>query len=274
MTAPELRITYIGGPTALLDFGGVRLLTDPTFDPAGQEYHVGVYTLRKTADPAILPDSIGRVDAVLLSHDHHFDNLDHAGRAFLSSAGIVLTTPAAAERLGKHAVGLAPWQSIDLPAPGNRVLRVTATPARHGPANRDRGPVAGFVLSFPDAPEAAVYVSGDTVWYDGVAEVASRFSIKTAVLFMGAARVAKVGPWPLTFTAEDGIEAARAFPHAAIVPLHCEGWEHYSESREEIRSAFAEAGLESRLRWLAPGRETILAIANVAGASGAARIAR
>ena len=75
-------------------------------------------------------------------------------------------------------------------------------------------------------------------------------------------------------SAEDGLEAARAFPHAAIVPLHCEGWEHYSESREEIRSAFAEAGLESRLRWLAPGRETILAIANVAGASGAARIAR
>jgi hypothetical protein len=34
MTAPTRRITYIGGPTCLLEFGGVRLLTDPTFDPA------------------------------------------------------------------------------------------------------------------------------------------------------------------------------------------------------------------------------------------------
>jgi L-ascorbate metabolism protein UlaG (beta-lactamase superfamily) len=33
-----LRITYIGGPTALLEFGGLRLLTDPTFDPPAGEY--------------------------------------------------------------------------------------------------------------------------------------------------------------------------------------------------------------------------------------------
>jgi hypothetical protein len=41
-----------------------------------------------------------------------------------------------------------------------------ATPARHGPARLDRGPVIGFVLSFLDDPASAVYISGDTVWYD------------------------------------------------------------------------------------------------------------
>ncbi len=259
MPEPELKMTYIGGPTVFLTWGSLRLLTDPTFDPAGAEYRPGPYTLRKTAGPAIAPDALGPVDIVLLSHDHHLDNLDHAGRSFLASAGRVLTTPAAAERLGTIAVGLAPWQSIGIATSEGRLLRVTATPARHGPAGRDRGPVTGFALGYKDAPEATVYVSGDTVWYEGIARLAGHFRITTAFLFMGAATVPEAGPWPLTLTAEDGIKAAHAFPEATIVPLHYEGWAHFTESREEIARAFANAGLEDRLLWAEPGREIVLA---------------
>ena len=103
----ELRVTYIGGPTALFEYGGLRLLTDPTFDPAGTTYPTKLYTLRKLADPAVQADALGRIDAVLLSHDHHFDNLDHAGRALLARANRLLTTPAGAEHLGRGAAGLA-----------------------------------------------------------------------------------------------------------------------------------------------------------------------
>jgi L-ascorbate metabolism protein UlaG (beta-lactamase superfamily) len=49
MNVNELRITYVGGPTALLELGGLRLLTDPTFDPPGGEYTTGPVTLRKLA---------------------------------------------------------------------------------------------------------------------------------------------------------------------------------------------------------------------------------
>jgi L-ascorbate metabolism protein UlaG (beta-lactamase superfamily) len=125
---------------------------------------------------------------------------------------------------------------------------VTATPARHGPAKLDRGPVIGFVLEGP-AEVGAVYLSGDTVWYDGMTEVARRFEVRTAVLFMGAAKVAAVGPWPLTLTAEDAVQAALAFPAATIVPLHFEGWEHFSESRADVETAFGRAGQQARLRW-------------------------
>jgi L-ascorbate metabolism protein UlaG (beta-lactamase superfamily) len=248
-----LRVTYIGGPTALLDFDGVRFLTDPTFDPAGTAYPTPVYTLRKTAGPAVFPTEIEPVDAVLLSHDHHFDNLDNLGRGVVSRAPRVLTTPAGAARLGGTAVGLAPWQTIDVATPSQRGVRVTATPARHGPAEADRGPVTGFVLTFQDRAEHCVYVSGDTVWYEGTAEVARRFPIRVALLFMGAARVREVGPHHLTFTAAEGVEAARAFPDATIVPLHFEGWAHFSESRRDIESAFAQAHLRPRLQLLAPG---------------------
>ena len=253
MTTPaQLQITYIGGPTAVFEWGGLRLLTDPGFDPAGGEYKTGPVVLKKTAGPALSSESLGRIDAVLLSHDHHYDNLDHSGRKFVESARQVLTTSAAAERLGGKAIGLANWQSIDIPA-GSRVLRITGTPARHGPAHGDRGPVTGFVLAFTDDLDHAVYISGDTVWYEGVAEVARRFEVRAAVLFMGAARVPAVGPDALTMTAEDGIQAARAFSRATIIPLHYEGWAHFTESREVIASAFNDAGIGPRLRWMELG---------------------
>ncbi len=254
MTDQRLRFTYVGGPTALLELVGLRLLTDPTFDPAGEEYPTPVYTLHKTAGPALQPASLGRIDAVLLSHDNHFDNLDRLGREALASAGTILTTPDGARRLGGRATGLAPWQSFALPTGDGRVLRVIGTPARHGPAGSERGPVTGFVLVPPGAPPSAVYVSGDTVWYEGVAEVARRFPVRVAVLFMGAARVREVGSAHLTFTADEAVEAARAFSEATVVPLHYEGWAHYSESRATIERAFAHAGLDNRLRFAPAGR--------------------
>jgi L-ascorbate metabolism protein UlaG (beta-lactamase superfamily) len=52
----------------------------------------------KLAGPSMSADEIGEVDAVLLSHDHHPDNLDVSGREYLPRAGQVLTTVAGAER--------------------------------------------------------------------------------------------------------------------------------------------------------------------------------
>ncbi|HEX6561493.1 MAG TPA: MBL fold metallo-hydrolase [Nitrososphaera sp.] len=250
----QLRFTYVGGPTALIELGGLRLLPDPTFDPPG-EYRTSTYVLRKTRGPVIDNDAIGSLDAVFLSHDQHLDNLDATGRVVLKHAALVLTTPAGAERLGDNATGLSPWQTIDIPTRDGHILQITGTPAHHGPAQKDRGPVTGFVLALAgDEPGRAVYISGDTVWHEDLLEISRCFCVRVAVLFMGAAKVAEVGPWHLTFTAAERVQVARAFPDAAIVPLHFEGWAHYSESRGDIEQAFAAAGLQHRLRWLEPGR--------------------
>ena len=252
------RLTYIGGATALIEWRGLRLLTDPTFDAAGTSYPTPADTLRRTTTPAIAAEALGPIDAVLLSHDHHFDNLDTAGRALLPRAGRVLTTTAGAERLGGNAAGLAPWETAELRSPWGDRLRVTATPARHGPAHADRGPVIGFHLAFADAPDDGLYLSGDTVWYEGVAEAAERFRVAAAVLFVGAAKVRAVGDFPLTFTAADAVQAAHAFRKAWIVPLHFEGWEHFSESRAELERAYAAARIGDRLRWPVPGKALAL----------------
>jgi L-ascorbate metabolism protein UlaG (beta-lactamase superfamily) len=142
-----LALTLIGGPTALIEFNGIRLLTDPTFDPPGL-YQEQPVRFEKTSGPALSVEQIGALDAVLLSHDHHFDNLDHSGRAMLPSVGTTYTTRAGANRLGGTALGLAPFETRVLEGKNGNRLFITATPARHGPVGIEpySGDVIGFAL--------------------------------------------------------------------------------------------------------------------------------
>jgi len=57
----------------------------------------------KLAGPAVAASELGPIDAVLLTHDHHDDNLDPAGRALLPSADAVVTTVSGSNRLGRYA---------------------------------------------------------------------------------------------------------------------------------------------------------------------------
>ena len=252
MTAAK--ITLIGGPTALIEVGGFRLLTDPTFDAPG-EYKLPHVTLRKTSHPALSAEQIGRVDAVLLSHDQHADNFDHAGRAYAMQAPRLLTTVVGAKRLGGVAEGLAPGESTKLTNPAG-TLTVTATPARHGPAGIEplAGDVIGFVLSL--AAGRPIYITGDTVWYEGVAEVARRFQAGLVLLFAGAAKTR--GAFHLTMDANDALDTAHAFPDATIVPLHYEGWAHFSQSGDDLVQSFKALGIGARLRLLEPGVPTAI----------------
>lgn len=253
---PELlHVTYVGGPTALIEVDGLRLLTDPTFDPAATRFRLTT----KLAGPALDPGELGRIDAVLLSHDQHPDNLDAAGRGFLPRAGVVLTTPAGAVRLGANAVGLAPWESYALLGTHGRV-RVTAVPARHGPAEilSRTGDVIGFVVAREGAEDGALYVSGDTVFFEDLTEVGRRFRIGTAFLHLGAVRFPEYGPERVTMDAEEATVAFQSLGARTFVPLHFEGWTHLSESREELRAIFERRGIADRVVWLEPGRRTSL----------------
>jgi len=248
----RVSITRVGGPTALLEIDGFRLLTDPTFDAPG-EYRLPHVTLRKTTGPALSSEGIGPIDAVLLSHDQHADNLDHFGRLYLAKAKRVFTTVAGANRLGGGSEGLAPWENRDLLKSDGSRLRVTATPARHGPAGIEplAGDVIGFVLTSQDRSARAIYITGDTVWYDGVAEVARRFRASLVLLFAGAAKTR--GPFYLTMNTNDAIETAHAFPEAVIVPVHYEGWAHFTQSGDDLERAFSALGISTRLRLLEAG---------------------
>ena len=235
-----LNLTLIGGPTALLEYAGTRLLTDPTFSPPGP-YPGG---LVKTTGPAIPADQLDPIDAVLLSHDHHADNLDPAGRDILPKAGTVLTTVVAAERLGGNAVGLQPWE----PATVGPVT-VTAVPAVHGPPGSEpvTGPVIGFVLEAPNHP--TVYVSGDNASLDVVDQIAKRLSpIPVAVLFAGAVQLPhRFDGAYLTLSADLAAQAATRLGVERVAVIHTDSWAHFSQGTAQTAAAFAGNGIGGRL---------------------------
>lgn len=247
-------VTLVGGPTVVLDLGGLRLVTDPTFDAPGS-YPVGDRVLTKTLPPARTAAEVGAVDAVLLSHDQHPDNLDHAGRAFLADAPVVLTTPAAVERLGGNARGLQPWITMEVTGPRGDALRVTGTPAQHGPDGTEHltGPVTGFVITGDGVP--TVYVSGDNASLDVVETVAARVGrVDLAVLFAGAARTPLLGDAYLTLTSTMAARAARVLGAPRTVVVHTDGWSHFTEAGDTVPGAFEAEGMAHVLVPTPPGR--------------------
>jgi L-ascorbate metabolism protein UlaG (beta-lactamase superfamily) len=260
----DVRLTHIGGPTVLIEVGGWRLLTDPTFDPPGRRYFFGWGTVsRKLAGPAIAASDLPPIDAVLLTHDHHGDNLDPAGRALLPSAGVVVTTASGARRLGGSARGLEPWQTTRLEAPGRPTIEVTATPCRHGPplSHPIVGDVIGFALRWEGQDDGVLWISGDTVLYDGVREVATRLEVDTALLHLGGVRFGVTGPLRYTMTARDAVELCELVKPRTAIPIHYEGWKHFKQGREAIEAEIAAApeDIRRRVRWLPIGEGVDLA---------------
>lgn len=269
---PAIEISYVGGPTAVLSIGGLHFITDPTFDPAGGEYASGTVRLRKTAGPNVSRDELGHIDVALVSHDQHPDNLDHAGRALLQETPVVLTTKAGAARLGHGAIGLDAWDVHTVKTPSGLTLRITGTPARHGPAGIEKlsGDVIGFVISIADTNQDLVYVTGDTVWYEGTREVARRFHPRVVLLFAGGAMTR--GPFLLTMGTNDAIETAAAFPGATIVPVHHEGWAHFTQTQQDLRKTFDTLGFADRLQLVEAGKP--LRFGSLAGQSAGPSVVR
>jgi L-ascorbate metabolism protein UlaG (beta-lactamase superfamily) len=246
-----LTARLVGGPTAVLEYAGLRWLTDPSLSPPG-EYEGG---LVKTAAPALDMGAIEPIDVVLLSHDQHSDNLDPGGRELLPRAGRVLTTVDGARRLGGNAKGLELWSSVEVERPEGPPVTVTAVPAQHGPEGAEHitGPVIGFVLAGPGLE--TVYVSGDNASLDVVRAIAARVGgIDVAVLFAGGVQEPHLfdGAY-LTLSSERAAEAARILGVHAVVPVHFEGWAHFTQGADALRAAFAGNGMTDRLALAEPG---------------------
>lgn len=238
-TRSPVAVTYIGGPTALVEYAGLRILLDPTFD---EPQHYPQAGLEKTAGPGLPAAAMEPLDVVLLSHHGHADNLDQAGTELALRSPLVLSLPEAEAALGAPVVGLAAWATHTIGE-----VTVTALPGRHGPRilRTAIGPVIGFALSAPGEP--TLYVSGDNSSLACVRQAAARIGdVDIAFLFAGAARVAPL-PLALTLTSQRAARAAELLGARRVVALHVEDWAHFSQSRADLEKAFADAGLADRL---------------------------
>ncbi|GAB2842942.1 MBL fold metallo-hydrolase [Actinocorallia aurea] len=254
----DVKFTHIGGPTVLIEVGGWRLLTDPTFDPPGRTYRFGWGTSsRKLTGPAVAVGDLPPLDAVLLTHDHHADNLDDAGRALLPGAGTVVTTASGARRLGGETVGLRPGGTHVLTAPGKPSITLTATPARHGPplSRPISGDVIGFALAWAGQAHGPLWITGDTVVHHALRTAARALRPGTVLLHLGAVRFPQTGPLRYTMGADDALRLLDGLAPTTVLPVHYEGWQHFSEGQETITEALdhAPSPLARPYTWLPLG---------------------
>lgn len=246
-----IHITHNDTASVLIEAGGLRILTDPVFDAPGKCYHFGWGSVsRKTSTPALSVPAPGSIDLVLLSHDQHGDNLDRAGRLFLKQAPRILTTRPGGRRLGLGE-GMREWESTQ-----EGQVRITAVPARHGP--KFSLPIVGKVLGFViEAEGQTIYISGDTVYFPGVAEIARRFKPTVALLHIGGVKFPYLtGPIRYTFNAKEAVRTALEMEVPVVVPIHYGGWSHFREKEDSLRHALAESPIAERVRWLKPGERT------------------
>lgn len=165
-----MRITYIGHATLLLEIAGVRVLTDPNFDP-----HLGRFLPRVSA-PGIALDALPKLDALLLTHAHadhlSFDSLDRLPRDVPLYA-----PPAVARWLQKrgyaHAVPLAPGESAVVGPAKLSAAAAKHLGARYG-VDRWRSAANMYLLDAYVARPAAAGAARGTGDGSGTARTAAR----------------------------------------------------------------------------------------------------
>ena len=260
-----MKLTWLGTASVLIDYAGLRLLTDPVFDPNGRSYGFGPpatprkwFSSTRDYEVPLQSGELGVIDAVLLSHDHHADNLDDAGRDFVISgtAAPVVTNPRAAARLsrardGVH--GLRTGHSTQIGA-----VTITTTPAQHGPRFVPQArQICGFLLEAPGEP--TVWISGDTVLTPALrAWTVAHRGIDVAVVHAGGVHFEAspvLGSALFTMDAAQVVDLLTALEPRVVIPVHRTGWSHF-EPQQRLHDALGQAGLLERTRWLELGEET------------------
>ena len=236
-----MNYTLIRNATAMLTVGGQRFLIDPALDPAGHRPPVG-NTPNQHPNPLVeLPDGwddlVANPDALVVTHLHR-DHFDDTAAAFVDKSLPVLAQPEDVDRL------LAAGFSDVCPVADRATLgdvTLTRTAGHHGTGDigRSMAPVSGFVFDAPN--ETRVYVAGDTIWCEEVAQAIADHAPEVIVVNAGGARFLEGDP--IVMTAEDILQVHLAAPEALLIVVHLEAINHCVETRGYYRERLPELGI-------------------------------
>jgi L-ascorbate metabolism protein UlaG (beta-lactamase superfamily) len=227
---PPVRLTLVRNATIVLELRGLRLLVDPMLDEAGARPPI-----ENTANPVPNPtvplpfaaeDVVRGIDAVLVTHRHR-DHLDGRAEELLPRDVPVFCQPEDEGALRDLGFDARPVED-ELDWDGIRTVRA---PARHGRGAiaEALGPVSGFLVD-------DVYLAGDTVWYEGVAETIERHRPRVAVVNAGGAEFLEGGL--IIMGVDDVREVAARAP--VVVAVHMEALNHCFLTRAELRAALPD----------------------------------
>ena len=222
-----MRLTLVRNATLIVELAGKRILVDPMLDDVGTRPPIES-TRNPVTNPMVpLPfpaeDVVRGLDAIVVTHRHR-DHLDARAEELLPRGVPVFCQPEDAEALSALGLDAQPVQD-EIEWNG---LRIARTPARHGSGRIAEllAPVSGFVLD-------DLYIAGDTVWYEGVAETIARYRPRVAVVNAGGAEFLEGGL--VVMGADDVREVAACVP--IVVAVHMEAVNHCHLTRDALRQA-------------------------------------
>jgi L-ascorbate metabolism protein UlaG (beta-lactamase superfamily) len=228
---PHRLLTLVRHATLILELGGLRFLVDPMLDDVGARPPVAntANDHRNPLVPLPLPASeiVAGLDAVLVTHLHS-DHLDDGALRLLPRDVPVFCQPADHRQLSSHGLQAEPVDGT-LALGG---VTITRTGGRHGTGKTAvaLGPVSGFVVD-------DVYIAGDTVWCDDVADAIGRHRPHAAVVNGSGAHF--VDGDPIVMTIDDIREVVARVPQVIVV--HLEAINHCYDSRAAVRAGVPEA---------------------------------
>lgn len=252
-------VLFVGAATVLIRYAGFTVLTDPDFLRAGEHARLGFgMASERLIDPAFEIDELPPLDLCVLSHLHG-DHFDRAAERQLRRDLPIVTTRQAAKELPSRgfsaAEGLDEWEQLVV-RKGDARLTVTALPARHGPpvAESLLPDVMGSMLEFAGGASAAplrLYITGATIFFDGLAAIAARFpDIDLEIVHGGGTRILGM---LLTYDADQAVEAMKLIPARTYIPVHLNDYEAFKSPARDLQVAVKAAGLEDQVRFLQHG---------------------
>jgi len=170
--ATQVRLTWIGHSTFLIQHQGLNILTDPIF---GDCQPVPVGRMRRSTAPGIRFADLPPIHHVLISHSH-YDHLDAPTIRALGNA-VRYWVPEGLSRWFSrrglsHCQELSWWQTADL----SDAVKIHCVPAQHGSArtlfDRNRTHWCGWVV---ESSERSAYFAGDTGYSPLFQEIGRRF---------------------------------------------------------------------------------------------------
>jgi L-ascorbate metabolism protein UlaG (beta-lactamase superfamily) len=103
-------------------------------------------------------------------------------------------------------------------------------------------------------------MTGDTVLHRPLRRIAKQLAIDVMLIHLGAVKFAQTGPLRYSMNSDDGRELIRLARPRVTVPVHYDGWSHFSEPDDQLRSGLAEMPhtTENTIKWLTPGKAQVL----------------
>ncbi|WP_423995217.1 MBL fold metallo-hydrolase [Halorubrum trapanicum] len=224
-------VTLVRNATVLATVDETTFLVDPLFAQEGSMPPID-NTPNDRNNPLVpMPDVDRSHDAVVVTHRHP-DHFDEAAKAELDADVPLFCQPAEADAFVDD--GFTDVRPVEDSASFDGVT-LHRTPGRHGHGElaERMGPVSGFVFEGAET----LYLAGDTVWYEPVAETLEEFGPDAVLLNGGAARFNDGEP--ITMGVDD-VTAVREATDAAVAVVHMEAINHCLLSREELRAETAD----------------------------------